>query len=114
MAGYQADFEAGTTYSGILYDEGGGAGGRGVMAERGQSVVWAPDGKQTVVGQVGKSEDIQAASRRTTGTNTSSSPAGVTSSTSSTASRRWTWWTTPPARSSPPASWRCNCTPASR
>ena len=31
-AGYQADFEAGPMFSGILYDEAGGAGGRGIMA----------------------------------------------------------------------------------
>ena len=33
--GYQADFEYGTTYSGILYEEGG----RGILAQRGQKVV---------------------------------------------------------------------------
>ncbi len=31
-AGYQADMEAGSQFSGILYDEAGGAGGRGIMA----------------------------------------------------------------------------------
>ena len=36
VGGYQADFEAGPTYSGILYDEGGVAGGRGIMAARGE------------------------------------------------------------------------------
>src|SRR2546422_414792 len=60
VGGYQADFEAGTTYSGILYDEAGGAGGRGIMAERGQKVVWDKDCKKQVVGSVGKSEEIQA------------------------------------------------------
>ncbi len=32
VGGYQADFEAGTTYSGILYEERG----RGILAQRGQ------------------------------------------------------------------------------
>lgn len=58
--GYEADFEAGTTFSGILYDEAGGAGGRGIMAQRGELAHWSLDGKKTVTGQVGNSEDIQA------------------------------------------------------
>ncbi|MBI1841565.1 MAG: DUF1080 domain-containing protein, partial [Verrucomicrobia bacterium] len=33
VGGYQADFEAGTTYSGILYEERG----RGILAQRGQA-----------------------------------------------------------------------------
>ncbi len=62
VAGYQADFECGTTYSGILYEEKG----RGVLAERGQKVVVkdaADPGKPLleVVGEVGKSAEIQAA-----------------------------------------------------
>ena len=61
VGGYQADFEAGKTYSGILYDEAGGAGGRGIMAERGEKVVWTADGQKLVTGNLGKSEDIQAA-----------------------------------------------------
>lgn len=61
VGGYQADFEAGSTYSGILYDEAGGAGGRGIMAERGQLVAWSPDGKKTVTGLLGRSEEIQSA-----------------------------------------------------
>src|SRR6185436_1225287 len=39
VRGYQADFEYGTTYSGILYEEGG----RGVLAQRGQKVVIRDD-----------------------------------------------------------------------
>lgn len=62
VGGYQADFEAGKTYSGILYEERG----RGILAQRGQKVVIhegdAPNKpKIEVTGQVGKSEDIQAA-----------------------------------------------------
>ena len=60
VAGYQADFENGTTYSGILYDEAGGAGGRGIMAERGQKVVWDENCQKKVVEQFAKSEEIQA------------------------------------------------------
>lgn len=62
VGGYQADFEAGKTYSGILYEERG----RGILAERGQQTVIEPDPanpakhKVTVVGSVGKSEEIQA------------------------------------------------------
>ncbi|MCA9150980.1 MAG: DUF1080 domain-containing protein, partial [Planctomycetales bacterium] len=59
--GYQGDFEAGTRYSGILYDEAGGAGGRGIMAERGERVRWKPDGTKEVTGSVGNSDEIQAA-----------------------------------------------------
>ncbi len=61
VGGYQADFEAGKNYSGILYDERGGAGGRQIMAARGEKVVWDSDCKKQVVGSVGKSEEIQAA-----------------------------------------------------
>ncbi len=60
VGGYQADFEAGSTYSGILYDEAGVAGGRGIMAERGQLVSWSADGRKTVTGKLGASADIQA------------------------------------------------------
>lgn len=35
IAGYQGDFEAGKTYSGILYEEKG----RGILAKRGEKVV---------------------------------------------------------------------------
>src|SRR5688572_7395602 len=34
VGGYQGDFEAGTKYSGILYNEAKVAGNRGIMAER--------------------------------------------------------------------------------
>jgi hypothetical protein len=60
VGGYQADFEAGKRFSGILYDEGGGAGGRGIMADRGEKVVWDKDCKKQVTGAVGRSEDLQA------------------------------------------------------
>jgi uncharacterized protein (TIGR03067 family) len=62
VGGYQADFEAGKTYSGILYEERG----RGILAERGQKTVIEADPadpnkpKIEVVGSVGKSDEIQA------------------------------------------------------
>ena len=62
VAGYQADFEVGKTYSGILYEEKG----RGILANRGQKVVIhegaAPNKpKLEVTGEVGNSDEIQAA-----------------------------------------------------
>jgi hypothetical protein len=62
LSGYQADFEVGKTYSGILYEEKG----RGILAKRGEKVVVAESGdakkpKIEVTGEVGKSEEIQAA-----------------------------------------------------
>ena len=57
VGGYQADMEAGATYTGILYEERM----RGIMALRGEKVVWDKDGKKQVVGSVGKAADIQAA-----------------------------------------------------
>jgi hypothetical protein len=62
MSGYQADFEAGTTYSGILYEEKG----RGILAQRGESVT-ITDGEKpkkptlTKGEPVGDSNAIQAA-----------------------------------------------------
>ena len=43
----------GRVFSGILYDEAGGAGGRGIMAERGEKVTWTSDGKKEVTGRLG-------------------------------------------------------------
>ena len=62
ISGYQADFEAGKTYSGILYEERG----RGILAKRGEKTVIKPgaDGKKPTVevtGSVGDSAAIQAA-----------------------------------------------------
>ena len=67
ISGYQADFEAGTTYSGILYEEKG----RGILAKRGEKTVikavaedpTAPKVKKPkveVTGSVGDSAAIQA------------------------------------------------------
>ena len=57
VSGYQADFEAGKTYSGILYEERG----RGILAQRGQKTEIGADGKPTATGSVGDSNEIQAA-----------------------------------------------------
>src|SRR5437660_2641300 len=59
VGGYQADMEAGKTYSGILYEEQMD----GILAQRGQkTVVKTVEGKTRVevVGSLGKSEDIQS------------------------------------------------------
>ena len=55
VGGYQADFEAGKMYSGILYEERG----RGILAQRGQMTWIQPDGKIRVVANMGSSEEIQ-------------------------------------------------------
>ncbi|KAF0178882.1 MAG: hypothetical protein FD161_1641 [Limisphaerales bacterium] len=59
VGGYQADFEAGKSYSGILYEEKG----RGILAKRGEKTVVkevAGKPKVDITGSTGKSEDIQA------------------------------------------------------
>ena len=61
VGGYQADMEAGTTYSGILYEE---QMTRGIMAARGEKVIWDKDCQKKVTGTVGKSEEIQAAIKK--------------------------------------------------
>jgi type 1 glutamine amidotransferase len=60
VGGYQADLEAGKTNTGILYEEKG----RGILAERGQKTVIDGNGKVTVVGSVGNSDEIQAAIKK--------------------------------------------------
>ncbi len=55
VGGYQADFEAGTTYSGIVYGEAF----RGILANRGQKTEIGDDGKPVVKEQFAKSEDLQ-------------------------------------------------------
>jgi len=58
VGGYQADMEAGRTYTGILYEE---RMTRGIMAARGEKVNWDKDCKKQVVGSLGTSEELQAA-----------------------------------------------------
>lgn len=62
VAGYQADFEYGPKYSGILYEEKG----RGILAQRGQKVKLTQGEKPAkpnieVVGETANSDEIQAA-----------------------------------------------------
>lgn len=55
VGGYQADFESGDRYSGIVYGERY----RGILADRGQKTVIGADHKPTVKEQFAKSEDLQ-------------------------------------------------------
>ncbi len=57
VGGYQADMEAGPTYTGILYEERG----RGILATRGQMVRIEADGTKRVVGTMGTSADVATA-----------------------------------------------------
>src|SRR6266487_2545887 len=49
--------EAGTKFTGILYEE---RMTRGIMAARGEKVVWNKDCKKEVLGSLGSSEELQA------------------------------------------------------
>ena len=60
IKGYQADFDASNTYSGINYDEGG----RGIIAPRGKRSVIGSDGKTKEVGDLGTSEKLLKAIRK--------------------------------------------------
>ncbi len=60
VGGYQADMEAGPNYTGILYEERF----RGIMALRGEKVVWDNDEKKHVVGSVGNAAEIEAALKK--------------------------------------------------
>jgi type 1 glutamine amidotransferase len=57
VGGYQADFESGKTFSGILYEERG----RGILARRGEKTVVSAEGKVQLVGSVGNTDELQAA-----------------------------------------------------
>lgn len=46
VGGYQADFDAGNGYTGIIYDEAGGAGGRNIMSNRGEKTHWDAENKR--------------------------------------------------------------------
>jgi hypothetical protein len=47
VGGYQADIDATNNYTGIIYDEAGVAGGRGIMSKRGEKTVWDQENKRT-------------------------------------------------------------------
>jgi len=55
VGGYQADMEAGPTYSGILYEE---RMTRGIMAARGEKVVWTSDCNKQVTGSFGTADEL--------------------------------------------------------
>lgn len=57
VAGYQADMEAGHTYTGQIYEEKG----RGIVCWPGQKVVITPDGKNNVVGLLASREKVESA-----------------------------------------------------
>jgi uncharacterized protein (TIGR03067 family) len=61
VGGYQADLEAGDTYTGILYEE---RMTRQIMAARGEKVVWDKECTKQVKGSLGNSAEIQAAIRK--------------------------------------------------
>jgi len=55
VGGYQADMEAGPTYTGILYEE---RMTRAIMAARGEKVVWNKECKKEVTGSLGSAEEL--------------------------------------------------------
>ena len=55
IGGYQADFEAGTNYSGILYGERF----RGILAKRGEQTVIEANHKPKLVNKFAESADLQ-------------------------------------------------------
>ncbi len=57
VEGYQADFEAGPNYCGILYEQGG----RGIAASRGEQVEFLADGSRRVSGSLGDAAALQRA-----------------------------------------------------
>jgi len=64
VGGYQADMEAGPKYTGILYDERGVAGGRGIMAARGERAVWGQDCMKKLTDPLGTADDLGAAIKK--------------------------------------------------
>ena len=60
IGGYQADFEAGERWSGTNYGEQF----RGILAKRGEKTEIGEDGKPTVVGSLGKTEELQKVIRK--------------------------------------------------
>ena len=60
VGGYQADIDAGNGYTGIIYDEGGVAGGRGIMSNRGEKTLWDADNKRSATPLNKTSDEIKA------------------------------------------------------
>ena len=63
VGGYQADCDASRGLTGILRDEAGAAGGRGILAEIGELAAWSADGMKTTTGRLGSPDEIRAAIR---------------------------------------------------
>ena len=61
VGGYQADMEAGPTYSGILYEE---RMTRGIMAARGEKVVWSKECTKQVTGSLGSADELGKAIKK--------------------------------------------------
>jgi uncharacterized protein (TIGR03067 family) len=61
LGGYQADMEAGPTYTGILYEE---RMKRGIMALRGQKIVWDKQCLKREVGSLGTPEEYAKAIKK--------------------------------------------------
>jgi hypothetical protein len=57
VGGYQADFEAGQGFSGILYEERG----RGIFTKRGERTTIAADGKKAAGEPIGNAAELQKA-----------------------------------------------------
>jgi Domain of Unknown Function (DUF1080) len=60
VGGYQADIDAGNGYTGIIYDEGGVAGGRGIMSKRGFKTTWDAENKRSETPLDKKDAEIKA------------------------------------------------------
>lgn len=60
VGGYQADIDAGNTYTGIIYDEAGVAGGRGIMSNRGEKTVWDANNQRSATPLDKTSDEIKA------------------------------------------------------
>ena len=61
VGGYQADIDAKHSYTGIIYCEGGVAGGRGIMSNRGEKTLWDENNKRTSTKLEKSSDDIKKA-----------------------------------------------------
>ena len=61
IGGYQADIDAGNGYTGIIYDEAGVAGKRGIMSKRGEKTVWDAENKRTATPLEKSDAEIKAA-----------------------------------------------------
>jgi len=60
VGGYQADMDAGNTYTGILYEERG----RGILVKRGEKLLIQADGKKVVQGRTAEEKQIVEALKK--------------------------------------------------